>query len=63
MHTLQTILVKAAPASDMMSWDFDDLKKEVKADESHARAASENLGTKIDTQHNPKVLAAEQGRG
>lgn len=63
MRTLQTILLKAAPASDVMTWDLDDLRKEIEDDESRARAAGENLGTKLDTQHYPKALAAEQGRG
>ena len=62
MRTLQTILIKAAPASNIMTWDLDDLKKEIKADESRTRAAGENLGTKLDVLHNPKALAAEQGR-
>ena len=63
MHTLQTILIKAVPASDLMTWDLDDLKKEVEADESCAQAAGENLGMKLDAQHNLKALAAEQARG
>ena len=62
MHTLQTILIKATPPSNDMTWDLDDLKKEIKADESHAQATGENLGMKINVVHNPKALAAEQGR-
>ena len=34
MHTLQMILINAAPPD--MTWDLNDLKKEIEAGESHA---------------------------
>ena len=61
MRTLQMILIKATPPSNDMTWDLNNLKKEIEADKSCAQAKGENLGTKVGVLHNPKALATEQG--
>src|SRR5258708_4959052 len=47
MCTLQTILIRSAPPSSKVVWDLDELKKDIEANELHAWAASECLGTKL----------------
>src|SRR5258708_5729024 len=62
MRTLQTILITSTPPSSKVTWDLDMLKKDIEADELCARAAGENLGTKLDSICNTKALAAEENR-
>jgi gag-polypeptide of LTR copia-type len=62
MRTLQTILIRSAPPSSKAVWDLDTLKKDIEADELRARAAGENLGTKLDLVRDPKALTMEENK-
>ena len=62
MRMLQTILIKSAPSASDMSWNLDNLRKDIDADELRARAVGENLGTKLDSIRNPKALTAEENK-
>jgi gag-polypeptide of LTR copia-type len=62
MRTMQTLLIDAAPVASMMTWDLDNLRRKVEADELRACAAGESLGTRSDSSQTPKALAAEDGR-
>ncbi len=62
MCTLQTILIRSAPPSSKVVWDLDELKKDIEANELHAWAASECLGTKLDLVCDPNVLNADDSR-
>src|SRR5258708_2613016 len=62
MHTLQTILIRSAPPSSKAVWDLDKLKKDIEANELHAWAAGECLGTKLDLVCDPNVLNVDDSR-
>ena len=61
MRTLQTILLEQAPNSSTPSWDLLKLKQQIVADESCARLAGENLGTKKPGSGEPQALAVRAG--
>ena len=58
MHTLQTLLIETAPVIPQ-TWNLLTLCQQIVTDEQQAHAAGEDLGTKIDTIHEPKALAAD----
>ena len=56
MRTLQTMLIQSTPPVSSMTWNLDELWKDIEADELRAQAAGENLGTKLDLVDNPNAL-------
>src|SRR5260221_8849692 len=62
MRTLQTILIRSAPPSSKATWDLDELKKDIEANELHACTTGESLGTKLDSVCDPKALAVKENK-
>ncbi len=56
MCTLQTMLIQSAPPVSSMTWNLDELWKDIEANELCTRAAGENLGTKLGSVYNPNAL-------
>ena len=60
------MILETAPDSDKGEWDLSKLKQVISNDELRARAAGENLGTKLNLTSEPNTLAIDsqycQGR-
>src|SRR5260370_27387296 len=59
MRSIQTMILEMAPDSDKGEWDLSKLKQVISNDELWARAAGENLGTKLNLTSEPNALAVD----
>ena len=60
MQSIQTLILESAPPSNKGDWDLAKPKQIISNDEQRARAAGEQLGTKVDLTSEPNTLAIEE---